>query len=550
MNARNNRLKHYFSLFVEDDKNPYWNSFRVFNVYRFIQALLVGLMSFLPWGDPLISPGRGNIHIAVGIETTYIALMILGLYLSLSWRKLFYFQVTLQAAIDAICISAIMFALGGMRSGLGGLLLVSVAGSSLVAQGRLALFYAAISSVCVLLAEFLSDLMMPAHGSVYMAQAGFLSLGFFATAISAHLLRQRVLSNAAIAHQRSIERDDQIEISRQIMDRMQDGVLVVDGAGSILNSNPQARGILAYADFEGATLADIMPALAYGYQDWRASPARDTLEFSCASEREVSARFVPTHASNDAALIFLEDLGELREAAQQMKLASLGQLTASIAHEIRNPLAAISHASELFMEEADNTPSPPLQTRLIRIVRDNTLRLERIIQDVLVLGRQQARQPELAVERVLIRQYLEEFARALQAQEGLEEGVIQTQADEQAELRFDPEQLRQVLWNLVMNALRYASRQPGAVQLKARDFDKGVELHVLDDGPGIAHESRNQIFDPFFTTSVRGIGLGLHIARELCAANGVRLSLGEGPGGHFILLQGKSDVMSSTRKDA
>ncbi|MDR0735599.1 MAG: histidine kinase [Zoogloeaceae bacterium] len=550
MSARGNWLKHGFSFFVENEKKPQWNSFCIFNAYRLIQAFLIGLMSILPWGDPLISSEYGNIHLAIGVETTYIALTVLSAHLSLSWRKLFYFQVTVQALIDAICISAIMFALGGMKSGLGGLLLVSVAGSSLVTQGRLVLFYAAVSSICILLAEFLSDFMAFTRGNAYMAQSGFLSLGFFATAISAYLLRQRILSNAAIAHQRSIERDDQIEISRQITNRMQDGVLVVNGAGGILNSNPQARDILARADLEGATLADIVPALAHGYQDWRAHLARDMLEFTGVGEREIAARFVPTQASNNAALIFLEDLGKLRETAQQLKLASLGQLTASIAHEIRNPLAAISHASELFMEEADNTPPPPLQTRLIRIVRDNTLRLERIIQDVLVLGRQQTRQSGVATERVFIRSYLEEFARTLQAQEGLEEGVIQTRADEPAELCFNPEQLRQVLWNLVTNALRYASRQPGAVRLEVRSLDKGVELHVLDDGPGIAHELRDQIFDPFFTTSVRGTGLGLHIARELCAANGARLSLGEGPGGHFILLQGKGDALPPARKDA
>jgi two-component system sensor histidine kinase PilS (NtrC family) len=549
MNARSSWFKRCFSFFADDERTPHWNSFCVFNAYRLIQALLIGLMSILPWDEPMISSRSGNIHLAIGFETTYIALMILGAYLSLFWRRLFYLQVTAQALIDAVCISAIMFALGGIRSGLGGLLLVSVAGSSLVAQGRLVLFYASVASLCILLAEFFSNLATITQNTSYMTQAGFLSLGFFATAISAYLLRQRILTNAAIAHQRSVERDDQFKISRQIMDRMQDGVLVVDGAGRILNSNPQAHDILARLHLEGAMLADIVPALAHGYQDWRTNWAHDALEFSGAGEREVAARFVPTQASNNAALIFLEDLGKLRETAQQLKLAALGQLTASIAHEIRNPLAAISHASELFMEEAENTP-PPLQNRLIRIVHDNTLRLERIIQDVLVLGRQQTNSVGVAVESIPIRRYLEEFAHALETQEGLEEDVIRTWADEQAEFPFNSEQLRQVLWNLVMNALRYASRRPGAVRLEARNFGKGVELHVHDDGPGIAHELRNQIFDPFFTTSARGTGLGLHIARELCALNGMRLSLGEGPGGHFILLPGKSDALPPMRKDA
>jgi two-component system sensor histidine kinase PilS (NtrC family) len=430
---------------------------------------------------------------------------------------------------------------------MGGLLLVSVAGASLVAQGRLALFYASMASLFVLAMEF-AGAQLGDNDSARVMQAGFLSLGFFATAVSAHMLGRRVLASAALARQRGLERDIQRQISERIMERMQDGVLVIDAVGHVLNSNPSARSILGRFDLEGMALSGIAVELALGYQDWCAGNDHGAMELVSPAGRTYTARFAESYANNGAVLIFLEDLGKLRDEAQQLKLASLGRLTASIAHEIRNPLAAISHASELLMEEI----STPLQDRLMHIVRDNTQRLDRIIRDVLVLGRQrivQQEEPERR-ESIALRHYLNEFAQELQAQEALDDGVLLVRSPPEAALNFMPEQLHQVLWNLVMNALRYSTRGQGAVRLEVRLPGDGVELHVIDNGPGIPGELREQIFDPFFTTSVRGTGLGLHIARELCEANSVRLFLGtEGPGGHFIL-KGRTETCQSPQPPA
>ncbi|MDR1889356.1 MAG: histidine kinase [Zoogloeaceae bacterium] len=520
------------ALMGEEDNYQHWRSFRLFNVYRLVQATLLGAMPFMPWLDLKGVEHVGKYYVCV-IGGVYAALVGVGLLCALFFRRRFYAQMSVQLLVDVLCINALMFVLGGLRSGMGGLLLVSVAGASLVAQGRLALFYAAIASVFVLAGE-LAGVLIGDSDNARLAQAGFLCLGFFATAVSAHMLGKRVLSNAELARQRGLERDNQRQISEQIMERIQDGVLVVDMTGHILSSNLSARSILERFDLEGMALTGIAVELALGYQDWRTGNDRGAIELVGPTGRTFTARFADSHASNGATLIFLEDLGKLREEAQQLKLASLGRLTASIAHEIRNPLAAISHASELLMEETRT----PLQNRLMHIVRDNTQRLDRIIQDVLVMGRQHILQKEEAERResIALRHYLNEFVKEIQAQEALEEGVLVVRSPPEATLDFVPEQLHQVLWNLAMNALRYSTREQGAVRLEVRLPGDGVELFVIDNGPGIPAELREQIFDPFFTTSVRGTGLGLHIARELCEANGVRLLLGaEGPGGQFIL---------------
>jgi len=517
---------------LETPWTPSWRSFQLFNAYRLLLALLLVFMPFTSWFDliELDAEARQLVYLS---GSAYTLLVGLGLAVSLRWKERFHAQLTGQVLLDVIGMNLLMFILGGLKSGLGLVLLVSVAGASLVARGRLALFYAALATLSLLCMELLGGLARNIDAA-RIVQAGFLSMGFFATAISAHLLGRRLATNEELARRRGIELENQMRISRRVMERMQDGVLVVDMEGRILQSNPRAQAILGQAAGEGGVLASIEPDLARGYRAWRAGQGPKRVELASPEGKELAARFVRTQSTDGAALVFLEDLGKLREQALQLKLASLGRLTASIAHEIRNPLSAISHAGDLLAEEESRGA---IQERLLRIIRDNTQRLDRVIQDVLVLGRQRA----VAQERIPLKSYLEDFVQEVLAQEHLEASLIGLQVPEEAFLCFEPGQLHQVLWNLVGNALRHSSRDPGAVRLEARRMGSGVELHVMDDGPGIARELREQIFEPFFTTASRGTGLGLHIARELCEANGARLSLGsEGPGGHFVL-KGRSE---------
>jgi len=520
---------------VEVSWSPPWRSFQLFNAYRLLLALLLAFMPLVAWFD-LEQLTLAERRLIYWVGGAYTLLVGLGLVVSLRWRERFPLQLMVQMGVDALGVNLLMFFLGGLKSGLGVVLLVSVAGASLVARGRLALFYAALATLSVLCMELLGGLTRNID-TARVVQAGFLSMGFFATAISAHLLGRRLATNEDLARRRGIELENQMRISRRVMERMQDGVLVVDVEGRILHANPRALAILGPQAGEGGVLASLEPELARGYRAWRDQKGPKRVEMSRPEGKELAARFVRTRSTDGAALVFLEDLGKLREQAQQLKLASLGRLTASIAHEIRNPLSAISHAGDLLAEESCG----PMQERLLRIIRDNTQRLDRVIQDVLVLGRQRA----VTQVSIPLPAYLEGFVQEILAQEHLEDAVIVLQVPGEAVLCFEPGQLHQVLWNLVANALRHSSRQPGAVRLEVRLPGDGVELHVIDDGPGIPRDLREQVFEPFFTTASRGTGLGLHIARELSEANGARLFLGsDGPGGHFVL-KGRSEPCQS-----
>ncbi|MDP3639063.1 MAG: ATP-binding protein, partial [Azonexus sp.] len=321
------------------------------------------------------------------------------------------------------------------------------------------------------------------------------------------------------------------------VERMQDGVLIVKPDGAIGRHNPVAEEMLGLSGDTAGLRIDSVPPLAEALQAWKVSGDRQGAQFCGAGNCELRARFERTASSDGEVLIFLEDVGRIKERAQQLKLASLGRLTASIAHEIRNPLSAISHAGELLREERRGE----IQNRLLNILNDNVGRLDRIVKDILELGRQNRAQPELLALDDFCRDFVEHFERT----EGLSSGAVRLDEPAPAmSICFDRSHLHQVLWNLVSNALRHSTRGPGAVRiaLVGASEDERVELHVLDDGSGVAASVREQIFEPFFTTHHQGTGLGLFIARELCVANGASLELvSPSSYGHFILA-GRNDT--------
>ena len=308
---------------------------------------------------------------------------------------------------------------------------------------------------------------------------------------------------------------------------MDDGVLVVDGEGRVRLLNPRAEALLDVQAADGTELATFSPGLADRCGMWSTQPVEMVEMLRQDSGRLLRVRYLPSAESGGHALIYLEDMERVQYQAQQLKLAALGRLTANLAHEIRNPLAAISHAAELLAEE----DTDPLRQRLARIIHDNTRRLNRLVTEVLELGRRDRAQPETLRWKVFLSGFLEELA--LHDASAARRVCV---GGGDVELRFDRSHLYRVLWNLLGNALRHASAADGAVRLEARATAKAncVELHVVDDGPGLDETQRTQVFEPFFTTHGAGTGLGLYIARELCEASGARLELlDEAPGAHF-----------------
>lgn len=509
-----------------------WRSFRYFIWYRLVLAIVSGVAIALPhgWIDPFHLAQTPGLR---WLGAAYLLFLAAGEVCAIRWQEHFNLQLSLQVLADVLFVAALMHGAGGVTSGLGVLLLVSLASASLVGRGRLVLFYAALATLAVL-GQQIYGVLKELFDLGSIVQAGFLSAGFFATAILARLLGQRVMFNEDLARRRGLALENQQRISQRVFERMQDGVLVVDSQGAVAHFNPEACGMLGPALTVGCILSACNAGLASALQAWRQKDGAYSVEIDGHEACRLRARFEPTESTSGEALVFLEDIGRIEERAQQLKLASLGRLTANIAHEIRNPLSSIGHAGELLREERCGE----VQDRLLRILSDNVARLDRIVQDVLEIGRRSTAQPEMIDLASYVRHFIDDFS----AGSSVAEGVIRVDVPEGLSLHFDRAHLHQILWNLMSNALRHSRKETGSLLLRALPVGRRVELHIEDDGPGVPEALRRQIFEPFFTTHTQGTGLGLFIARELCEGNAATLELGPpGEGGHFVL-QGKTEA--------
>ncbi len=506
----------------------YWRSLHYFNCYRLVIALVL-LVSVLP-GDSVLQLGSHDRTLFIRVTITYLLFgLVCAALIFTRWR--FNVQIAVQVVLDIVFITVLIFASRGITSGLGLLLLATLAGAALISRGRLALFFAALASIAILLEHGYEVLVFQESAAQFM-QVGFLAIGYFATALVALSLSQLTRQNEEIAALRAIDVANLSEVNRLVIQDMPDGVVVVDGAGVIRQVNTQAEVFLgALNKREPVMLTHYAPAIAAHLARWQAGAASVNSAVGSAYAASMGERhglrFVPVGSQPGAGtVIFLEDLTRVREQAQQMKLAAIGRLTSNIAHEIRNPLGSISHAAQLLQEEPDSSPG---MRRLLNIINDNTQRLNRMVNDVLGLNRGQAAVPETFALSPFVRQFVTEFAETEQA----DHGVFSFRADGALTVVFDRTHLNQILWNLCRNALRHCRGHGGSVQIIAQRMRgrRVVKLDVIDDGPGVPLPVRSGLFEPFVSSAPGGTGLGLYIARELCATNGATLEYVESAGG-------------------
>lgn len=503
-----------------------WRPLRLFGLYRLTLAGLFSALLVTGVGPEVI--GRAAPAVYGVTVLAYLAVAIAaGFAIRLRWPA-YDTQVIVQVLVDIVALTFLIYAAGGIRSGFGMLLVVAIAGAGILTVGRTALLFAALATIAVLLQETLSWVHFQQTAPT---QAGLLGATLFATAYLAHFLAVRIRESERLAQQRGLDLANLSLLNQHIIRRMQSGILAVDGGDRVRLVNESARRLLNAPETAiGIALADLSPELARQVGEWRAGrqPA-SVLVRPERGEVDLITSFAPLDDSpRGSLLVFLEDSSAVTQRAQQLKLASLGRLTASIAHEIRNPLGAISHAAQLLAESAELAEG---DRRLTRIIREHSQRVNEIIENVGQLSR---RRPVAPVELDLAR-WLPEFAREFAAERGVEADQVRVELDQDpVPVRMDPSQLRQVVSNLGENGLRYSRAAPllclhaGVNPKTERAF-----LDVYDSGPGVAPEAAANLFEPFFTTERAGTGLGLYIARELCELNQASLShLGTTTKGH------------------
>jgi len=506
-----------------------WRTLVVFCLYRMVLALFVGgAFIFL---NRFFNLGVQTPAAVVPTVVSYALASVLLLIPARLREPSLVLQVTAGVIVDVLAIVMLMYASGGVRSGLGVILLVSLAAAGLITRGRLAFFHAAIAALAVLLEQTFQVWRYDAVVQDFV-QSGLTSAAFFATAGLASKLAGYARTSEEIAEERKIDLANLSQINELVIRDMQDGIVVVDGDGRIRQSNPRAAQLLGpLPTGRTASLREYAPEIARLLESWR--QGSETTFMQLRSPRmagELQVHFVPIGAGDPPpTVIFVADIERERQQALQMKLVALGRLTASIAHEIRNPLSSIGHAAELLDEDRALGEA---QKRLLDIISGNVTRLDRIVQEVLDLNRRDRAQPEAIDASAFFAQFVSQLA----INEKVPEGSLDVQVRTTYRPWFDRQHLDQILWNLVRNAWRHSRQLPGSVRvvLMASPIPGRLTLDVTDDGTGVSSEIQAHLFEPFFTTEAQGTGLGLYIARELCEGNGARIEyLADGTGGHF-----------------
>jgi two-component system sensor histidine kinase PilS (NtrC family) len=435
---------------------------------------------------------------------------------------------------DIFFIALMMIAGGSTGAPLPILLFPQLAASGWLLRTQTAFFHAALAAIVLLSLEayraFGGDIRGP-----QLFQTALICLGYFAMVGIAVVIGRYTTASEELAAQRGIDVANLEQVNRLIIQDMQDGVLVVDLTGVVRGHNAQVTRLLGgFGRMRGGMrLAEFSTTLHDYWRRWNEDLSEPLPPFKVeTTQRLLRVRLVRIGSGlNGGTLIYLEDLGRAQNEAQQMKLAAMGRLTASIAHEVRNPLSAINQAAQLLEEDGSVAPEG---ARLLSMIRSNAKRIDRIVGEVLQLNRRDRQQPEVIRLGDFVRSLTEEITQA----EGIPVGSIVIDVDNDLLVMFDRGHLSQIAWNLVRNAWQHCQKREASIGIAARAGYMGdaVICELIDDGPGVPVEFRAQIFEPFFTTRSGGTGLGLYIARELADANGCALELlPKSPGAMFRL---------------
>lgn len=490
---------------------------RVYNYYRILIAFLF-LFLFL----------NKNFHEFVGSLNPQLFLITIFTYIAFNvlvgFAALFIPSEVLSRTapsfiiltIDILFLTLLMSASGGVRSGLGNFLIFTVAFGGGLIHGKISTVLPAIAFMLTLYGEFYLFFLDKTDERSFF-QAGLLGIVFFVVNILFQVLSRQL-------RRRETEVFTLEEINQLIIDQMRTAVVVVGADGTIKTINAAGKECLKIPSVRQIPEERLPYRLVDTLAEWKSNPSRASLTFHLHdSSPELLAHFSPlsTPDPRSDTLIFIEDSTEVQRQAQQLKLASLGRLSASIAHEIRNPLGAISHAAQLLRESPDLSKG---DLRLSEIIQSHCVRLNGVIENVLLMSRRNSAEPVRFVMEEWVLQFIDEFSAGTPVKPQFELNI----EPKATTINVDPRHLGQVFGNLCQNGLRYSIKNLGDPRLM---IEGGIEaitgvpyLQVIDYGTGIDKELAANLFEPFYTTEAAGTGLGLYLSKELCEANNARLS--------------------------
>ena len=495
-----------------------------FSLYRVLESALLALMLFTPVGVLVGLPASAPLASA----TTSVYL-VAGIVLML-WaqrRRALTAQVLVGTAVDIVAATLAMHALPMASTGIALMLVFNIGAASLLLPLRYGLGGAILSGAAVI-GELVWTALVNGDTPRPLAERLMFATTFMAVAMLTYLLGRQMRASQALADRRGAEVNDLAEINELIIRRMRTGVIVVEGDGSLGLANEAALLLLGESGERERNLLIAAPELGRRLRKWQQDGENEDTPLRLGPDQtEVLPRFARLLANSDAALVFLDDTSLVSRRAESMTLATLGRFSASLAHEIRNPLAAISYATQLLEESSDISPG---DRRMLEIIHQQCQRTNGIVESVLGIARRERANGEHVELVGWVRRFVDDYRQMLPAETDTVQ-VAHTAASVAA--LVDPRHLQQVLTVLVQNALHYGRLpgQPAKITISVHVLDGKPAIDVVDRGPGIAEGALPRLFRPFFTTSEHGTGLGLYIARELALANQATLDYVSLPAG-------------------
>ena len=499
-----------------------------FALYRVLVAALLSALVFGP-----LTSMVGEAHQPLLAQTVSIAYLLVSAALLLWGRNARWLQriVFGSVVIDIIAATLLSHALPGASAGISMSLLFNIAAAGLLLPLSPAVLLALLACAASI-AEYIWQMLEGSQNTRTLAELAMFVTSYLALTFIAYQIGSRTRRTQQLADQRGVEVANLFEVNELIIRRMRTGVLVVDTNGRITLANEAATALLG--DMEGALAIDRValsiasPELARRLQRWRNGWHEDEPPLQLAPEQaEVLPRFARLLADSDMSLIFLDDTTVVSRRAESLTLSTLGRFSASLAHEIRNPLAAINYATQLLEESEDLGEA---DRRLLQIIHQQCQRTNGIVESVLALARRERANPENLDLVAFVRRFVLEYRQTLSLENDSLEAVIR---EPSVVAMMDPRHLHQVLTALVHNALKYGriAEEPARIRLRVASAGRNAVIDVMDRGPGIPDAIASQLFRPFYTTSEHGTGLGLYIARELCRANQAQLDYVSIPAG-------------------
>jgi two-component system sensor histidine kinase PilS (NtrC family) len=499
--------------------------FRVYVGYRSLLSVVLLIMLVSPNTRALVGSLNPTLYTTVALAYLATSIPLVG-PLSSRFNESQRLML-LVFLVDIVAITLLADSSGGMLSGLPVLLVITVAASAvLIANRTLATLIAAVSVLAILLDTawlMLHDVLDSNH----LFPAGLLGLLIFAVSLMVQPIAHRLGRAEELARNRASDLYSLQRLNEQIVQHMQTGILLVDRDGVVRIMNKAAIGLLAperpATVEQGRKLGDYCPELADQYEHWRTSGGHRARPFTVmegAPPVIANFRELQANASGEA-LVFVEDYTPVTQYAQSLKLNSLGRLTASIAHEIRNPLGAISHAAQLLQESETLEPE---DSRMAEIIKHHCERVNQIVESVMQISRREPPRPEYLQLQPWLTNFVGEYL------DGLHQPAEVTIRCDYQELliEFDPENLRRVITNLLDNALRHSKMATGKESARIEvELDFATHqclIDVIDTGEGVPEGELGKLFEPFYTTIEEGSGMGLYLCRELCEINNADLS--------------------------